>query len=86
MGGRIETPETSTKVGWFPKLTNRQKCDAWMAAGGRDMRRRANDRARTILDEHQPRHLDEGVERELDRMARAAQQAAVDAARRGSES
>jgi trimethylamine--corrinoid protein Co-methyltransferase len=65
------------KAYWRPTVTNRQKWDRWMAAGGKDMRERARDRARQILAEHHPRYLDEGKVREIQRIARAAQEQAV---------
>lgn len=65
------------KVNWFPKLTNRKKWDSWMEDGGKDMRQRANEIARKILAEHHPQHLPEDVASEMDRMAEAAQEKAI---------
>ena len=62
---------------WFPKITNRETWGPWMAAGGKDMRQRANDRARQILAEHRPKPLTDEQEREIDRIAKAAQEKAV---------
>jgi trimethylamine--corrinoid protein Co-methyltransferase len=62
---------------WFPKITNRETYPGWMAAGGKDMRQRANARAREILATHDPRPLTPEQEREIDRIAQAAQQWAI---------
>jgi len=62
---------------WFPKVTNRETYPGWMAAGGLDMRQRANVRAREILATHHPRPLSPEQEREIDRLAHAAQQWAI---------
>ncbi len=65
------------EVTWFPQVTNRQKWDRWMAAGGRDMRQRARDIAEQILQEHHPRYLDEDQVEEIRRIASAAQEQAM---------
>jgi trimethylamine--corrinoid protein Co-methyltransferase len=63
---------------WQPRLTNRLAWDEWQRRqGGRDMRQRANARARQILAEHRSRPLDEAQEAELERMARAFQEQAM---------
>ena len=62
---------------WFPKITNRETWGPWMAAGGKDMRQRANERAREILDTHHPKPLSDDQEREIDKIAKAAQEKAV---------
>jgi trimethylamine:corrinoid methyltransferase-like protein len=48
-----------------------------MAAGGKDMRQRANERARQLLATHHPKPLTPEQERELDRISVAAQQWAL---------
>ena len=63
---------------WFPKLTNREQYSRWQEAGSRDMRERANAIAREILATHHPDPLTPEQERELDRMAQAAQQRVLD--------
>jgi len=63
---------------WQPKITNRDRWDTWMAMGGKDMRQRANEMARKILAEHHPKPLTEDQAAEVDRIARAAQQRAID--------
>ncbi len=62
---------------WFPRLTNRATYPGWMQAGGKDLRQRANERARDILAAHHPRPLTPEQEQEIDRISRAAQQWAV---------
>jgi len=62
---------------WPPRITNRLKWDAWMAAGGKDMRQRARERAGEILATHRPQHLPEDKVREIERIARTAQQQAM---------
>jgi trimethylamine--corrinoid protein Co-methyltransferase len=63
---------------WFPKITNRDQWTPWMASGGKDMRQRANERARKILAEHHPKPLTDDQEREIDRIAHDAQQRAIE--------
>lgn len=63
---------------WFPKITNREQWTPWMASGGKDMRERANERARKILAEHHPKPLTDDQEREIDRIALDAQKKAVE--------
>ncbi len=66
------------KTNWFPKLTNRKKWDSWMDDGGKDMRQRANELARQILEEHHPQHVPEDVAEEIEKMAVAAQKRAIE--------
>jgi trimethylamine--corrinoid protein Co-methyltransferase len=76
--GHDHTARNFRRELWFPKLTNRDTYPGWMAAGGKDMRQRANERARQILASHHPRPLTAEQERELDRISQAAQQWALD--------
>ena len=62
---------------WFPKITNRDQWTPWMASGGKDMRQRANERARKILAEHHPKPLTDDQEREIERIALEAQKKAM---------
>lgn len=81
-GTFLDQPHTAKhfrEVTWFPKLTNRDTYPGWMAAGGKDMRERANQRAREILETHHPKPLTDEQEREIDRIAQAAQQRVLDA-------
>lgn len=72
------TVKNFREVNWFPKLTNRKKWDSWMDDGGKDMRQRANEIARQILEEHHPQHLSEDVSEEIERIAVAAQKKAIE--------
>jgi trimethylamine--corrinoid protein Co-methyltransferase len=59
---------------WQPELTNRLEWQQWQrTSGGKDMRQRANERARKLLTAHNPRPLSPAQEAEIDRMARAFQ-------------
>jgi len=49
-----------------PELVNRNGRAAWEAAGAPDMRSRARERLRRVLDEHQPAPLPDGVAAQLD--------------------
>ncbi len=64
---------------WQPALTTRMAWDVWQKkTGGKDMRQRANDRARKILTDHHPHPLSTDQENELGKMARAFQKRAID--------
>jgi trimethylamine---corrinoid protein Co-methyltransferase len=57
---------------WQPELTSRLEWQQWQkTTGGKDMRQRANERARKLLTEHTPRPLSPGQEAEIDRMTSA---------------
>ena len=59
---------------WQPELTNRLEWEQWQrTGGGKDMRQRANVRARTLLAAHAPHLLSPAQEAEIDRMAQAFQ-------------
>jgi trimethylamine--corrinoid protein Co-methyltransferase len=75
--GHDHTAKHLRKEFWFPKITNRETHPGWMAAGGKDMRQRANDRAREILASHHPRPLTSEQEAEVHRIAKAAQEWAL---------
>ena len=75
--GHDHTARNFRRELWFPKVTNRETYPGWMAAGGKDMRQRANDRARHLLATHRPRPLTPEQERELDRISQAGQQWAL---------
>ncbi len=75
--GHDHTASHLRKEIWFPKVTNRETYPGWMAAGGKDMRQRANERARQILATHHPRPLSPEQEAEVDRIANAAQEWAL---------
>lgn len=61
-------------VRWFPKITNRDKWEAWGKKGAKDMRQRANEKARQILAEHHPQCLSDDIRKELDKMAKKSQE------------
>jgi len=65
------------QVYWRPTLTNRDKWEPWMEQGGRDMRDRAREQARRILDTYWPRYLSEGQVAEIRRIAHVAQEQAL---------
>jgi len=81
--GEEHTARHFREVTWFPTLTNRQRWENWMAEGGTDMRQRGIQKARKILAEHRPRHLDPKMAEELERMARAMQAREIEAVRSG---
>jgi trimethylamine--corrinoid protein Co-methyltransferase len=50
---------------FFPKLSDRELRENWLASGGLDARQRANIIARQILTEHQPEPIRTDVDKEL---------------------
>jgi trimethylamine--corrinoid protein Co-methyltransferase len=69
---------------WQPQLTTRLVWEEWQAAhGGRDMRQRANQLARRLLEEHHPDPVSPAQAAELERMATAFQARAMRAAQSG---
>ncbi|MGD0751910.1 MAG: trimethylamine methyltransferase family protein [Anaerolineales bacterium] len=59
---------------WQPELTNRLEWEQWQhTTSGKDMRQRANERARKLLAEHTPHPLSQEQATEIDRMARLFQ-------------
>jgi trimethylamine--corrinoid protein Co-methyltransferase len=51
---------------YIPHLLTREPYDTWVGAGSPTALDRARERVREILDKHQPRRLDPGLERELE--------------------
>ena len=49
----------------YPDLADRQSSDDWQAAGGRDLRLRAKERATEILATHHPNHIGPDIDAEL---------------------
>jgi trimethylamine:corrinoid methyltransferase-like protein len=47
---------------WLPDLIDRKRHDTWTKSGSKDMFMRANERARTILAEHQVPPVPEDAE------------------------
>lgn len=63
---------------WQPELTNRLEWNQFQKRlGGKDMRMRANEAARSLLASHHPEPLEEKQAQELRRMAQSFQQAAI---------
>ena len=84
--GEEHTARHMREVTWFPRITNRQRWDGWIAEGGKDMRQRAVEQARAILSDHHPVHLDAKTAGELDRMAASFQAEEIEAIRSGRRS
>jgi trimethylamine---corrinoid protein Co-methyltransferase len=56
---------------WQPELINRLEWEQWQrATGGKDLRQRANERARKLLTDHIPLNLSPEQAAEIDRLAR----------------
>jgi trimethylamine--corrinoid protein Co-methyltransferase len=76
-GQFLETDHTRRylrKDRWEPSLTDRNSWAKWLSQyGGKDMRERAIERAKVILEKHHPVYIDEKKSAEIDRIARAAQ-------------
>jgi trimethylamine---corrinoid protein Co-methyltransferase len=74
-GNFMGEPHTSRhfREDWIPSLFDRQNRDGWMAEGGKNMRERANERVRKILEEHRPEPLPADVLRALDGVVERAQ-------------
>jgi trimethylamine--corrinoid protein Co-methyltransferase len=81
--GEEHTARHLREVTWFPTLTNRQRWENWMSEGGTDMRQRGVEKARRILAEHRPQHLEPKLAAELDRMAHAMQSREIEGVRTG---
>jgi trimethylamine--corrinoid protein Co-methyltransferase len=59
---------------WQPELINRLEWEQWQrASAGKDLRQRANERARKLLKEHVPHLLSPEQSAEIDRLAHAFQ-------------
>jgi len=53
------------KEQYYPKIFSRWTHPQWKRAGARDLRQRANERARKILETHEPEPLDADIEKEV---------------------
>jgi len=63
---------------WEPKLTDRGNWNQWMTyTGGKDMRERAKDLAKKILQDHNPAYVTEQQRKEIWKIARAAQKEVI---------
>ncbi len=70
---------------WRPQLSTRLVWEDWQEThGGRDMRQRANQMARRLLEQHHPDLVSREQAAELERMAIAFQKRAIEAAERSS--
>lgn len=58
---------------WMPTLTDRKNWEAWEIDGAKDMRERAREEVKKILKEHHPHYVSEDMQKEIDRVAQAAQ-------------
>ena len=56
---------------WRDTFMNRQTWDAWEASGRPDPRHAANEKAKQILETHEPLPLPEGMQTELDAIMNA---------------
>ena len=55
-------------------MTDRNSWDSWQSrTGGKDMRERAKEKVRKILETHHPVYIDEKKAEEIDKLASAAQ-------------
>lgn len=64
-----------SKERWEPQLTDRNSWSTWMEkTGGKDVAQRANAQARKILKEHHPQYVTEDQARQIDQIAREAQE------------
>ena len=63
-----ETRDFYRKDRWVPTISNRDPWDTWMAAGGKDMRQAANERARAILAEDKPWAVSKEQAEEIERI------------------
>jgi trimethylamine--corrinoid protein Co-methyltransferase len=57
---------------WLPTLSNRRGYDQWKEKGGKDIVQQATERARQILETHQPEPLDTYVRQELHKIITSA--------------
>ena len=58
---------------WYPRLIDRQNYDGWLAAGGKTLRQRANEKVRRILEEHQPEPWPADIIARIDGVVRRAE-------------
>jgi trimethylamine--corrinoid protein Co-methyltransferase len=72
------TARNMRRVGWFPRLTNRDKWEGWQAHGGKDMRERAREEAARRLAEPARPQMEPRMAAEIARMADRFQKGAVE--------
>ncbi|MXZ80439.1 MAG: trimethylamine methyltransferase [Gammaproteobacteria bacterium] len=63
--GEKPTYENMKTAFYYPDLADRRPHGEWAADGSSDIRDRARIRARELLAEHRPRHLDESLQQDL---------------------
>jgi len=59
-----------TKEYYFPTTFDRNNYERWVKSDSKDIREAARNRARKILEEHQPEPMDKDIEEDLQRMIR----------------
>ncbi|NPV07708.1 MAG: hypothetical protein HPY83_07055 [Anaerolineae bacterium] len=64
-----ETRDFYRQDRWVPHITDRNTWDTWQAAGGKDMRQAANERARALLAEEKPWAVTHEQAAEIERLA-----------------
>jgi len=67
-GGEFLTSEHTLrhfKENWYPELTTRSPYEKWVEEGSKDLGTRANEKIRHILENHEPKPLEESVKEEL---------------------
>lgn len=62
---------------WYPSLTDRLSYETWVTKGAKDFRTRANEKAKQLLTEYQPRPLDASIRKELDQILESAKKELV---------
>lgn len=55
---------------FVPSLLDRHSRDSWLKDGGKDMQKRAREKARWILKEHRPEPLEKAITKDLERYLR----------------
>jgi trimethylamine--corrinoid protein Co-methyltransferase len=74
-GGNFMTDDTTIKYlrtdYYQPKILNRLSRQEWEKAGRKDINARAKQRIEKLLKEHQPKPLEEGIEKELHRLVKS---------------
>lgn len=63
-----------SKERWEPALTDRSSWNKWFSDGAKDMRERAKEQAREILEKHHPSYVSEKEAKEIDLIAKKAQE------------
>jgi trimethylamine--corrinoid protein Co-methyltransferase len=67
-GGEFLTSEHTLRYfreNWYSDLIQRIPHEKWVDEGRKDLGTRANEKAREILENHQPKSLNENVQKEL---------------------